>query len=449
MYSQKPWIKSLTHFWVWETNPPLHILLLKIWFIFFHPTELTARLPSLFMAIGSVWVLYNLTQRWFEKSTALVTSALLTLAPLHILYSATARTYSLLILLEIVVVDYFSRIFLEHDQKKSTAFLYCLSTTLLLYSHLTSLALVTIEILILWVHNRSNLKKYLALTAYPIALWLVWAIPSLSMKLTGSTFSNGWFFNVTHNASQLFKITTLFFFGPGWSPHWQLILSIILLALLIKNATHTMRTGGNIYFATTVFFAVIPFVSALALGLWEPKFIFITLPWFVVWGAYIIVHSRHPRLYTVLSLVLLIPGILTLFRNFPLNNWHAVNNLLPNNATSTILLYDNFTNKNEIDRYIQVPYQTVAYIPTSTQSWDKFLITQNYRRLVSSSSTIQAWLATIPIERYRNVILMQYPENAFMHVAIARELEKIGYTRTSEQVLPLLNTPYLYTYEKK
>ena len=59
-YSILPWADALKY-WVMETNPPLHTLLLRGWITLLGNTEVIARFLSVVFSIGSVILLYKFT----------------------------------------------------------------------------------------------------------------------------------------------------------------------------------------------------------------------------------------------------------------------------------------------------------------------------------------------------------------------------------------------------
>ena len=57
-YSQKPLLISLKY-WLWETNPPLHMVFLKSWLQIFPADEFWARIPSLIFGTASIYYIYH------------------------------------------------------------------------------------------------------------------------------------------------------------------------------------------------------------------------------------------------------------------------------------------------------------------------------------------------------------------------------------------------------
>ena len=76
-----------------DSHPPLYYSGLYYWEKEFGASEFSVRLPSSFVSIISIGLLYLLAQRLFGTSVALVSAALLALSPLDIWYAQEARMY--------------------------------------------------------------------------------------------------------------------------------------------------------------------------------------------------------------------------------------------------------------------------------------------------------------------------------------------------------------------
>lgn len=84
-------------------HPPLHSLLLHFWAAIAGQSEFAVRYLSLWWGVLGVALLYRLGELFFDKPTALLAAALLTVSPLHVWYSQEARMYSLALALSLGV----------------------------------------------------------------------------------------------------------------------------------------------------------------------------------------------------------------------------------------------------------------------------------------------------------------------------------------------------------
>ncbi|MBU1613359.1 glycosyltransferase family 39 protein, partial [Patescibacteria group bacterium] len=177
-YSQKPWLESIK-FWTWETNPFFHMLVLKIWFYFFSPNEITARFPSIIFGVAGVWSLFRFGLIFFNRRIAYTAAFLLALAPYHIFMSCTARGYALLTLLAIINVHYFLLLFYRQEKNRKNIIIFAVSLLALLFTHLTAAWVILAEIIIMLTAGKKYIVEYVKYSIIPFALWLIWAIPSV------------------------------------------------------------------------------------------------------------------------------------------------------------------------------------------------------------------------------------------------------------------------------
>jgi len=84
-----------------ETHPPLYYLFMHFW-VMLGQSEALLRLPSVIFGTLAPPFLYGLSREWIGRGGALLATALLALAPLHIWYSQEARMYSLVPLLALI-----------------------------------------------------------------------------------------------------------------------------------------------------------------------------------------------------------------------------------------------------------------------------------------------------------------------------------------------------------
>jgi len=85
-----------------EAHPPLYYLFMHFW-VRLGQSEALLRLPSVIFGTLALPFLYGLSREWIGRGGALLATALLALAPLHIWYSQEARMYSLVPLLALIV----------------------------------------------------------------------------------------------------------------------------------------------------------------------------------------------------------------------------------------------------------------------------------------------------------------------------------------------------------
>lgn len=406
-YSQKPWYSSLTKFWIWETNPPLHMIFLKAWFYIAPVTEFWARTSSTIISLLSIATLYILNKKLFNEKIALVSAAILSVTPVHLFFSATVRAYALLLLFTIISTYYFFTIFYSQEKTKKNILLFILFTTLLLYTHLTATLVLASQFIALLITNRTQIKQWIKQILLPVVFLLVWAIPSLTYKLTFNTVQNGWFFNIKSNYLDVVeKIASLFIGYTDWKIG---ILALFVFGygtyLLIKKQRQSNQHSTIIVIYILFLF---PICCALFLNLLNIKFFLITLPWSITLTAYLLhtfnkKYIGHFIIYTLLTI-----NAFSLYKSLPLNNWQPVDSYINqryNSSTKQLIIYNSFTQKHEVEHYLTTQIPAYAYVPRNTD-WDNYLITNNYLRYIHPDSEIKKWLNDYQIHTFQEIILL-------------------------------------------
>ena len=79
-----------------DVHPPGYYVGLKVWALIFGSSDLAARLFTLLISVGTVWLLMAYTSARFGRLSSLVAGLALALSPLHAHYGVEVRSYSLL-----------------------------------------------------------------------------------------------------------------------------------------------------------------------------------------------------------------------------------------------------------------------------------------------------------------------------------------------------------------
>lgn len=406
-YSQKPWYPSLTKFWIWETNPPLHMIFLKTWFYIAPVTEFWARTSSTVISLFSIATLYILNKKLFNEKIALVSAGIFSITPVHLFFSATVRTYSLLLLFTIISTYYFFTIFYFQEKTKKNILLFILFTTFLLYTHLTATLVLASQLIALLITNRAQIKQWIIQILLPAIFLSIWAIPSLAYKLTFNTVQNGWFFNIKGNyLDTIEKIASLFIGYTNWKIGILALLAFCYGTYLLIKKQRESNQHNTIIVVYILF--LFPICCALLLNLLNIKFFLITLPWSITLTAYLLyTFDRKYIGHTVICILLIING-LYLYNSLPLNNWQPVDSYINqryNSSTKQLIIYNSFTQKHEVDHYLTVQIPAYAYAPLNTD-WDNYLITNNYLRYIHPDSEIKEWLSDYQIDTFQEIILL-------------------------------------------
>lgn len=101
-FARQPLMDLLGLVYEYESNPPLHYLVLHASIALFGDTAFAGRFPSAVSGILTVPAVYMLARQFTSRLGALVAAAFLSLSWVHIYYSVEARAYALLILLAVL-----------------------------------------------------------------------------------------------------------------------------------------------------------------------------------------------------------------------------------------------------------------------------------------------------------------------------------------------------------
>lgn len=114
-------------------HPPLHTILIRGWLDLFGVGIWQARLLSVLAGAAAVPALFWLGRLLFDRRTALLAAALLTVSQLAIVYSQEARAYELLLLVTILTSAFFLRA--DRSGRRADFAVFVVLGTLAMYLH--------------------------------------------------------------------------------------------------------------------------------------------------------------------------------------------------------------------------------------------------------------------------------------------------------------------------
>lgn len=97
----------ITRFSPGDFHPPLYYLILKVWGSVFGYSEIGLRSLSVVAGVASIYIVYLLARKLFNRQTALIASGLLATSGLHLYYSQDARMYVLASFFVLLAVYFF------------------------------------------------------------------------------------------------------------------------------------------------------------------------------------------------------------------------------------------------------------------------------------------------------------------------------------------------------
>jgi hypothetical protein len=356
--------------------------------------------------------------------------------------SATARGYSMLMFLAILSIYYFFLIFIEgYNISKKDMVLLALVNLLLLFTHLTAVAIIAGQLIILiYFRHWQPIKKWIEINFIPFIAGFAWIAISLSYKMNLTTLNRAWFWQAREGIWALLEPLKLLTAGPFWPS--SAVLIVLLAIIIIIDRQKILSKKFRIIFL----FAALPLGGACLLSLWNIKFFLIALPSVVILFAAI---SVHRQIGWITITLLMVPGLIGIYRALPINNWGSLDRYLNNiydPAKEQVFVYNNFATKLEIDRYIKAPIAKLPYYPADDwQNWDYNLITQNYLRYIHPETEMNSWLNEYIGENFDEIIL--YQENNF-GVDLIKILNESGWHEKETAKFNILSRPTVVVFTK-
>jgi mannosyltransferase len=173
-----------------ERSPPLYFLILHYWVILFGTSEFAVRLLSALFGVLALPMIYVLGRQLFNEEVGLVAALILALSSFNIEYSQEARMYSLMVLLALLSMYFFTRLLQKNTFAISVG--YVVSTTLLLYTHIYGVFVVIAQnvylltLLFLSREHAFRLRHWITLQALLVAFFAPWISVLISqIRLTG------------------------------------------------------------------------------------------------------------------------------------------------------------------------------------------------------------------------------------------------------------------------
>jgi 4-amino-4-deoxy-L-arabinose transferase-like glycosyltransferase len=446
IYSQKPWPEGLK-LWFWETNPPLHLLVLKIWFFIFPATEFFARLPSVLAGSAAVYAVYRLGRDMFSEKTAYIAAFFLALHPYHIFWSATSRVYAIYMLLAICSVWFFYRIYFINNSRRDRRW-GAVINLLLIFAHLSSVFLLAGEFIALIVFKGKKAAiDWIKLNIVPGLIGFVWISASLIIK-TGNDLGQAWFLNIVHTFKS--AINPLVNIIAGQYPIYAGTALVAAAIILLVFTTIKKIRAKDINFAVLLLIALIPIVLSFACRVWHIKFFMGVLPLIVLAlsESLSIIFKKTTFAFIIIFAVCAF-GLYRLWFTLPLTDWGSVAKYYSENTDDkTAFVYNNYILKSQVDRYLPegIAQSAVALPLYENMSWDDMVVKKNYLFTLLSENKKDEWYEKNNLDDYGRIVLLQ-GEYDYMN-KLNTVVEEHGWTLRDGPRRVRLNGNYvLYSYE--
>ena len=167
--SQQDW-GHIKHISEWDLPPPLYYYFLYIWRNLFGISEFAIRFSSVLFSSLAACMLYLISVKYFNKTTALIALVIYTASNEMYFYAHEARCYALLFFLILFSTYHFFRL----NNKKSHTSIICLGIAnfFIVYGHYVAGIILFFQVLLVLVFYNKDLFKRVAY-AYAITLALI------------------------------------------------------------------------------------------------------------------------------------------------------------------------------------------------------------------------------------------------------------------------------------
>lgn len=158
-------------------HPPFYYIIIHYWIELFGDSEFSIRFPSVIFGVISVYIIYKLGKLIFDEKVGILSAFILSISIFHILYSQTARFYSLLALLVLLSNYYFIKILEEPSQKNTirqkNTVKYIISTLLMIYTHGYGLLYIIVQN-IYYLLFKKNIRYWFMVQGIILIFFIPW-----------------------------------------------------------------------------------------------------------------------------------------------------------------------------------------------------------------------------------------------------------------------------------
>ncbi len=195
-----------------DVHPPGYQIMLFFVIKAFGATETSLRFPSVLAGVLTVLLVFSIGRKLFDTRTAILSSSMLAVSPMHIWLSQEARPYSLLIMLTTILVYLLVLYTTSHSivQRKLIVAFMSLNIILLSYLHYFGLlvsALVGIGLFVDSIMRKQNRIVIALSLIIPVVAYLPWIPVMIRQSLNGTYISR----------PDLMALVYLFIEYMGWS----------------------------------------------------------------------------------------------------------------------------------------------------------------------------------------------------------------------------------------
>jgi len=417
-FATLPTLKESWYYWVLETNPPLHTFLLRCYLFFVNTTnETLIRLPSLILGISSIILLYFTAKKIFNKNTAIWSAILLSFSGLFIDLNTENRVYSLLMFLSIASLYLFYTLAFERKNKKIFWILYFITNLLLVYSHLTAIVILLLQMISLTLAraDKKLVKKFFIFNFFVGIIWLFWFLPHMINILNLNTAS-AWYFTTSENfiKSILFSIIGAFTLinYPQVTP--VIILLILLASIFFIKEIYKANNAERNKLVFLNFYFLFPIASSAMLGVMVTKYYSAFYPaLFILFARLIDLYAKNFKrkfaVYTILPLIFLPLSYWAIVT--PYFSWTEFTNHIKDSKTERSIIIIPHHETKVFKKYYDgdLPIAKL-YLRDDNYSFEERVVKYNFVMETTTKTKLTKWLDDYTKNK-NQVFLLAYENN--------------------------------------
>ncbi|OGH78014.1 MAG: hypothetical protein A3G08_02615 [Candidatus Magasanikbacteria bacterium RIFCSPLOWO2_12_FULL_47_9b] len=416
-FAALPW-NEFIRYAILETNPPLFAFLLRA-YLSLAPsmTELWVRLPSLFLNVGSMGLLYWYGVTFFSKRTAQYSTIFFALSGIQLFLATEARAYSLLLFLTLFSMALFTQEFLSGKHSRRTRIGFGIVQFLLLFSHLTAILIPLIQWMCLRTtqNAKQNTRRWLATHAVILPLWILWTGISFFTKPKSSVLQSWYLDSLNDTSHTFFDLLLSAFMNMPITPTIATLFVAASIGMGILGwRCIKKQTEKKSLFLFIALSALLPPFIASFFGVGTTKYISIAIPaLYLLVGA--IFDDQIPRAKTALSFVMigaLLGPAATTLASQKIFSWRDYTQYIEIHETPhSVTLIDPFQETLPFNAYYTGTQPVVGvYLRDDTLSLEERIVRYNWNTHPVANTELKSWInAAIPSDA-DTIFLIQYGE---------------------------------------
>lgn len=335
-----------------DQHPPLYYILLYGWVHLFGDSLAMVRLLSVLFAVPSIWLIYLLATRLFDRNTGRVAAFIMAISPFHIWYSQETRMYSMVVFFVLLSAYFLVRAMKENRVRLWVAFSFF--TILAVYSDYSAFYYLVGSGLFALYFLRQKPRRAIPLFVSYLAVGLVYApwIP-VFLQQFGNVYSGFWIKPPTFSTVWDTFISFSSLDSPNTFVNTVVIVILLAWVFVIPDKTNPERRNAYIFL---MFFMLVPIAVSLVFSLRQPIYLTRTvisaaIPFYILL-ARAIVGFKSPGL----GALFLVPLVLLNLASYQITStatikedWRGTANYISQQAKPSDLIIFNAP-------YVQMPF---------------------------------------------------------------------------------------------